>query len=310
MYPLLLRTYDNSGEPVKPIIAADSGLYENSEIFLLSGRDTGESVIKNGEFEDLGLNEVLTRLKTAALTPGRGFPVLIKFINTVERLPVKVYADDEYAALHGENTGKTSLIYIADCKKGAEMVYGLKRNVTPEELKTRVQNGSLSAICNFVSVQKGDVFFVPPGVVFAIGGGIAAIEISANSDSEFLISDYGRLGPDGKPRPLQINKALEVMKIRKNNLRYGNTGELTLYPFGTVRELGDCDIFSSELISMDGNVGVYEDEKIISLVLVSGEVDMSYPSGTMHLKAGNSVLIPARVKAKLSGRAEIIYTRI
>lgn len=310
MYPLLLETYNAAGEPERAMPGVKGEFNENREIFMLSGRDLGESVIKNGEFDGLGLNEALMRLNANTSKTTGEFPIFIKLMNTVERMPVKVYADDEYAALHGGKKGKISLFYIADCKKGAEMVYGLNRNVSPEELKNRVQSGSLSAICNFVSVQKGDVFFVPPGVVFAIGGGITAVEISTNSDSEFLISDYGRLYKDGKPRPLQVREALEVMKTRKNNLRYGNTGELTLYPFGTVRELGVCDIFSCELISMDGNAGVYEDEKMISLILSSGEIDMSYPSGTMHLKAGNSVLIPPNVKVKLSGRAEILYTKI
>lgn len=305
MYPFLLRTYNASGEPEKPVLETQIG-DPYREVFMLSGRDAGESVIRNGEFQDKGLNEALSRLNIT----GGEFPVVIRLINTAGRLPVTVYADDEYAALQGLKRGKTSVIYIVDCKENAEMVYGLNRNISPEELKMRVSNGSLSAVCNFVSVQKGDVFFLPPGVVFSVGAGITALEISSNSDSEYLISDYGRLDSSGKPRPLQIKNALDVMKTRKNSIRYGNTGELTLYPFGTVRELGFCDCFSAELITMDGNVGLYEDESPASLIVLSGQVDMSYPTGTMRLNAGDSVLIPAKVRSKISGRAEIVYTKI
>ncbi|MBR4909826.1 MAG: hypothetical protein IKZ47_00685, partial [Clostridia bacterium] len=99
-------------------------------------------------------------------------------------------------------------------------------------------------------------------------------------------------------------------KTRKNNLRYGDTGEMTLYPFGTVRELGVCDAFKAELITMDGSLGVYDDAAPVSLILTSGELDMSYPTGTMHLKAGNSVLIPPGIKVKLAGKAEVIHTRV
>ena len=189
------------------ILGGNSG-----EVFVLSGRDESESIVKNGTFAGLGINEALSRLGGEEDTPDNNFPLYIKALNTVERLPVKVYPDDEYAALHGNKKGKISLIYIVDCKKGAEIVYGLSRNVSPDELKSRVKGGSLSAICNFVGVQKGDVFFVPPGVVFAIGGGISALEISTNSDSEYIISDYGRVDSYGKPRPLQIDRALDVMK--------------------------------------------------------------------------------------------------
>lgn len=310
MYPFLLGTYNSLGEQIIPQTIVGGTSDAHSEVFMLSGRDESESVVKNGTFAGLGINEALARLGGEEHTPDNNFPIYIKALNTIERLPVKVYPDDEYAALHGNKKGKISLIYIADCKKGAEIVYGLSRNVSPDELKSRVKGGSLSAICNFVGVQKGDVFFVPPGVVFCLGGGISALEISTNSDSEYIISDYGRVDIHGNPRPLQIDRALDVMKTRKNNLSYGNTGELTLYPFGTVRELGVCDVFKTDLITMDGNLGLYENENLISIVFISGEVDMSYPSGTMHLKTGDSVLIPKGVKVKLSGRAEIIHTKI
>lgn len=305
MYPLLLKNTVNDEDSMPAVIKPDE--FSDAQCYLLLALNECESVVKNGVFARMGLNEALCKISGGETAD---FPVTIKLINTKERLPVTVYPDDEYAALHGEKSGKISLLYIAAAKEGAEMVYGLSRNVSGEELRTRVQNGSLSAICNFVSVQKGDVFFIPPGVVFAVGGGISAVEISSNGGSEYIISDYGRLDKNGKPRPLQINRALDVMKTRKNNLRYGNVGEMTLYPFGTVRELGSCDLFCTELITMDGKVGFSENEHLISIILTSGEVDMSYASGNMHLKAGDSVIVPKKVTVKLSGRAEVIYTRI
>lgn len=310
MYPLLLRTYNDTGEYAVPrIYRGEANGISGEEVFMLSCRDKSESTVKNGDFAGMGLIEALKNIGGDAVSPDGEFGVFIKLINTYERQAVKVYPDDEYAAAHGGKS-KVSLIYIADCDPNAEMVYGLCRDVSPDELKTRVQNGSLSQICNFVNVEKGDVFFVPPGVIFSIGGGITALEISKNSDSEYIISDYGRLDGLGRPRPLQINNALDVIKPRKINIRYGNTGELTLYPFGTVRELGFCDLFKSKLITMDGSVGLYENEGLVSLITLSGELDMSYSSGTMHLKAGSSVLVPPDVKLKLAGRAEIVYTKI
>ena len=307
MYPLLLKNYLPANDGVPAVLKPED--FFDAQAYLLSGRDDSESVVKNGALAGLGLNEALARLFGDRLFSA-GFPVTVKLINTKERLPVKVYPDDEYALLHGERAGKISLIYVIDCKKDAEMVYGLSRSVSPDELKNCVQNGSLSAVCNFVNCKKGDVFFIPPGVVFAVGAGISALVISTNSNSEYIISDYGRIGEGGKPRPLQINRALDVMKTRKNNLPYGNTGDMELFPFGTVRELGACDIFKAELITMDGNMGFYEDEKLVSLIAVSGELNMSFASGNMNIKAGDSVLVPAKLKVKLSGKAEVVYTRI
>lgn len=306
MYPMLLASCTATGERTKACFSVASGKEEN-EIFLLSGRDSSENTIKNGDFKGLGINEAISRVMPGDNEP-YSFPIFIRLVNTDSRLPVTVYPGKEYATAHGKGEGKSSLIYIADCANGAEMVYGLSRNVSPEELRRRVENGSLSAVCNFVNVQKGDVFFIPEGIVFAIGGGICAVEISVNSDDEYLISDYGRLGDDGRPRPLQVNRALEVMKRKKIDVPYGNTGDMTLYPFGTVRELAEYESFSVKEINLDGNAGFYDEEKMISLVLISGEIDLSYSLGTMRLKSADSVLVPKGVKVRLSGRAKIIYT--
>ena len=304
MYPIMLLCQTAEGEAPGYDFKWRSDVNEK-EIFLLSGRDEGESVAKNGEFEGLGINEIIKRLGGEN---AETLPVYIKLIKTKERMPVKVYPDDEYAAEHSSVIGKTSLVYITDAAKGAEMVYGLSRSVSRDELNRRVTGGSLSQICNFVNVQKGDVFFIPPGVVFAIGGGISAIEISVNSDSEYIISDYGR-EYGGSTRPLQVNRALDVMKPQKIDIAYGNIGDLTLFPFGTVRELCKTERFSVDALSVDGNVGIYEEEGFSSIVVTSGEADASYSTGTMRLKEGDSVLLPKGVKIRLSGRVEMLYTK-
>ncbi len=274
MYPILLESHKWDGED-----------------FLLSSRDESESTVKNGDFRGLGINEALRRISGDDFD---GLPIYIKRINTKSRLPVTVYPEG----------GKTSLVYITDCTDGAEMVYGLSRDVSRDELSRRAFGGALAGVCNFVSVQKGDVFFIPAGVVFAVGSGVWAIEISTSNDLEYIVSDYGE-----RQKKLDINRAVEVMKTKKIELSYGAVGDITLYPFGTVREIGACDGFCCEEISMDGNVGFYEEEKTASAIIISGEIDLSYSTGTIHLKAGESLILPPKVKARLSGRAQILYTK-
>ena len=87
-------------------------------------------------------------------------------------------------------------------------------------------------------------------------------------------------------------------------------GDVTLYPFGTVRELAKCEYFTTELINLDGNVGIYDNDSFISLLVLDGEVAISYPGGMMRLKKGDSVFIPAGLKIRLTGAAEIIYTHM
>jgi mannose-6-phosphate isomerase len=144
----------------------------------------------------------------------------------------------------------------------------------------------------------------------AIGKGILIAEVQQNSNTTYRVSDYGRLGADGKPRALHIKQAVEVTKTQTPTKPYGAVGDVTLYPFGTVRELAACEYFTTELISLDGNVGIYDNESFISFLVLEGNVSLSYTGGMMHLKKGDSVFLPAGLKSRLSGTAEILYTHM
>ena len=144
----------------------------------------------------------------------------------------------------------------------------------------------------------------------AIGKGILIAEVQQNSNTTYRVSDYGRLGADGKPRQLHIKQAVEVTKTTKPTRAYGNIGDVTLYPFGQVRELASCQYFTTSLIKLDGNVGVYDNDSFISLLILDGEVSISYTGGMMKLKKGDSLFLPAGLKTRVSGTAEILYTHM
>ena len=154
------------------------------------------------------------------------------------------------------------------------------------------------------------MFFIEAGTMHAIGKGILIAEVQQNSNTTYRVSDYGRLGADGKPRQLHIKQAVEVTKTKKPTRPYGAVGDVTLYPFGTVRELAKCEYFTTELIHLDGNVGIYDNDSFISLLVLDGEVSLSYTGGMMRLKKGDSVFIPATLKTRLCGTAEILYTHM
>ena len=59
-------------------------------------------------------------------------------------------------------------------------------------------------------MRPGDVFYIPNGMVHALGGGIQVYEIQQSSDATYRFWDWGRVGKDGKPRELHTEKALDV----------------------------------------------------------------------------------------------------
>ena len=318
MYPLLLKA------PIKDYLWGGTRLIDEfgfktdkekaAEAWVLSCHKDGNSIVKNGEYAGKTLQEVLDvwgkevlGAKAAGFTY---FPILIKLIDAKDRLSVQVHPDDEYALAHEGEYGKTEMWYVVDCDEGAQLIYGFNQDISQGEFLERINNNNLSPVCNYVPVKKGDVFFIEAGTMHAIGKGILIAEVQQNSNTTYRVSDYGRLGADGKPRQLHIKQAVEVTKTEVPTMPYGNVGDVTLYPFGTVRELAKCDYFTAELINLDGNVGVYDNESFISLLVTEGEVLLSYTGGMMSLKKGDSVFVPATLKVSLIGTAEIIYTHM
>lgn len=318
MYPLLLKA------PIKDYLWGGRRLIEEfgfetekekaAEAWMLSCHKDGNSVVRNGSFAGLSLQQAIEAWGAEALGKKAAiftyFPILIKLIDAKDRLSVQVHPDDEYALANEGEYGKTEMWYVVDCDEDAKLIYGFNQDISQGEFLERINNNNLSPVCNYVPVKKGDVFFIEAGTMHAIGKGILIAEVQQNSNTTYRVSDYGRLGADGKPRQLHIKQAVEVTKTEKPARPYGDVGDVTLYPFGTVRELAKCEYFTTELINLDGNVGLYDNDSFISLLVLDGEVSLSYTGGMMKLKKGDSVFVPATLKTRLTGKAEILYSHL
>jgi len=149
------------------------------------------------------------------LDPAYAFPLLTKFIDAQGALSVQVHPDDAYArATEGQRNGKTECWYILEAEPGAELVLGWNRDLTRDEYRARVADGSLGEVLRRVPVAPGDVFHLPAGTLHAIGAGIVLFETQQTSDLTYRIFDWNRLGTDGKPRELHVEKAADVVDWR------------------------------------------------------------------------------------------------
>ncbi len=318
MYPLLLKA------PLKDYIWGGTRLIDEfgfetdketaAEAWMLSCHKDGNSVVRNGELSGLNLQQAIEIWGQKALGVNAAdfsyFPILIKLIDAKDRLSVQVHPNDEYALANEGEYGKTEMWYVIDCDDEAKLIYGFKQDISRGEFLERINSNNLSPVCNFVPVKKGDVFFIDAGTMHAIGKGILIAEVQQNSNTTYRVSDYGRVGADGKPRKLHIKQAVEVTNTKKPTKPYGNVGDVTLYPFGTVRELAKCKYFCTELIKLDGNVGIYDNSSFVSLLVLDGNATLSYAEGTMKIKKGDSLFIPCGVKVHLTGAAQILHTHL
>jgi mannose-6-phosphate isomerase len=177
-----------------------------------------ENLVRNGSLAGKRLSDLRSALGEALLgniDPARLFPILTKIITTHDWLSVQVHPDDAYARRieHQEN-GKTESWYIFSAQERAELVLGWTRDVSREEYERRVADGSLGELLRRVPVKNGDAFYLPAGMLHAIGSGIVLFETQQASDLTYRIFDWNRLGLDGKPRQLAVEKAADVLDYR------------------------------------------------------------------------------------------------
>jgi mannose-6-phosphate isomerase len=118
--------------------------------------------------------------------------LLLKLLFTSEPLSIQVHPDDAFARSIGQPNGKTEAWYILAALPDARIAIGLKRHLTPQELRASIKDGSIAGLTQWRPVVKGDVIFVPAGTIHAIGAGIVLAEIQQRSDATFRLYDYGR----------------------------------------------------------------------------------------------------------------------
>ncbi len=118
--------------------------------------------------------------------------LLLKLLFTSEPLSIQVHPDDAFARSIGLPNGKSEAWYILSALPDAQVAVGLKRRITPHELRGSIRDGSIADLVQWTPVSKGDTIFVPAGTIHAIGSGIVLAEIQQHSDATFRMFDYGR----------------------------------------------------------------------------------------------------------------------
>jgi mannose-6-phosphate isomerase len=192
-----------------------------AESWEISGHPSAPTLVENGPWAGQSLLQVMQSLglklvghhSQAMLARGK-FPLLVKLLDANQPLSVQVHPNDDYAT-HYENgeLGKTEMWYILYAEPGAYLTYGLKRDVTPDSFRQALEAGTLETCLHQLPVKAGDAVFVPAGSVHAIMEGILLAEIQQNSDTTYRVYDWNRLGADGQPRPLHVDKAIEVINF-------------------------------------------------------------------------------------------------
>lgn len=286
-----------------------------AEAWVLSCHSAGPSTVEDGEFKGQTLEQVWENHKEICGTNGNKFeffPILIKFIDAKNNLSIQVHPDNDYAMRVEGEYGKTEAWYILDCDEGAELILGFNREVSVEEFKKAAQSEEMLNIVNKVKVKKDDLFFIESGTLHAICKGILLAEVQQNSNTTYRVYDYGRVGADGKPRALHIDKAADVTKLCPPTITNASEREVEKQDGGTRTHLTECDLFKMYSVETDGEyVSEAGDESFVSLLCLDGSAEVVCGKKTLGMKKGESLFIPASSgEFKIIGKTHMLETRI
>lgn len=218
------------------------------------------------------------------------FPLLLKLLAAKQSLSVQVHPDDSYAREHENKLGKTEAWVILKAEENASILYGMKEGVSLEELKQGLESGEdIEPLIERVYVKPGDVYFMPAGMVHAIGAGILLYEIQQSSDVTYRLWDFNRTNDKGEKRPLHIRQSLDVidpaLKGERAFMPESGNNELVRLLDVPAFKL-DCALVNGECALEAGN-GTFRILTALSSLLLSWEGD------AMQLRAGDTVLLPA-----------------
>lgn len=287
------------------------------ESWEVSCHPSGMSYVENGKLEGESLEGLFQKFGKDLVGEeivekyGEKFPLLIKYLDINDKLSVQVHPSDEYALRVEKEFGKSEVWYVMEASEDAKLILGLKKEITPEIYKEKVDRKDFKGLFNEVKVKKGDFIDVKPGVVHGtLEGSILICEIQQNSDTTYRIYDFDR-EVNGVKRELHLDKAMDVIKFGEEVVISSESSrEKIKKGDATVEELIRGEYFSIDRLLIDGKLidMEYKNFKIYSIL--DGEGVLISENQKYEVKKGDTYFIPANKEVLIEGKLEIMKSYI
>lgn len=312
LYPFkctpLLKEKLWGGNQLRDLLGKTTASTNYGESWELASLPEGHSTIANGSYKGRNLTEMISAYAKAILgtTPinrfGPEMPLLIKFIDASKKLSVQLHPDDALAQeLHHQPRGKTEMWYILQAEENAHIIVGFNEPMDTQSVQEAIANNTLEEKLHRIPVQEGDAFFIPAGLLHAIGGGIVLAEIQQTSDITYRVHDYNRKQKDGTYRELHINNAIKALKFHSLDevcIDYDKNQE-------GAQSLKKSTFFTTDIVQLENTVHhITRKESFTVLICVQGKGLITCNDEDYPIQKGNSYLIPAHCEeAKVSSKA-------
>ena len=289
------------GDQLKSILNKEIDTTGIGESWELSTVPDAETFVAEGPHKGATLTELIGIYKGALLGEkvfdqfGTEFPLLIKFIDAAAPLSVQVHPDDQWARSHHNSFGKNEMWYILNAAPGAELILGFQHTLSKNEFKQHLTSGTLEAALHREKVSTGDAFFIPTGLVHAIGAGVLLVEIQQTSDITYRIYDYNRTDAQtGATRALHIDQALAVADLGPPPF-LANSYERKPNQSNT---LIDTHYFKTRYLNLEGRIdrSYAALDSFVVLIGVKGVSCLIIDGQRTLMNLGEVLFLPANVK--------------
>lgn len=321
IYPLKFKSIIKEkvwgGTKLKSILNKEVHTDNAGESWELSGVENNLSEVINGPLKGKNIKELISIYKSDLI--GKSvynqfndfFPLLIKFIDASDDLSVQVHPDDKTAQERHKENGKNEMWYIIDADEDANLILGVKENLSRSEYAEHVEQKTLRNLLNTVKVKTGDAAYIPAGRIHAIMKGVFLAEIQQCSDLTYRIYDWDRKDLKGNYRQLHTEQAKDVVDLEKHK------DYLINYKHKINDSVNLCKnkYFTVNLIEFDKNTtkNYKSSDSFVIFICISGQFNINYKQGEITVNKGEIVLIPAcinNIELMPDGRSEILEVYI
>lgn len=297
------------------------------ESWELSGVKGNETIVADGPDKGKTLNQLVSEQKGLLVGEenyrlfGDEFPLLVKFIDARKDLSIQVHPSDETAHRQGKPRGKTEMWYCLGNEegkalgengnggKGPCLLVGLKQQLTPEQYKKMVEDGTITDALATYGAHEGDVFFIPGGRIHAIGAGCFVTEIQQTCDVTYRIYDYKRKDKNGNYRELHTELAAESIDytvLDDYRTHYTPTKDEGV-------ELISCPYFTTALYDLTEpmTLDYSELDSFVILIAVKGAGKVICGQEEQPFQLGDTLLLPATTKeVRIEGNVKFLETYV
>lgn len=300
------------------------------ESWELSDLDGDPSVIRNGPAKGWTLRRAMqewgSRLTGRMPLCGGRFPLLVKYLDAREALSIQVHPSSasffqtgdtgaDYSRVERPGAGecppsdiggspvsfKDEAWYILESQPGGCIYRGVRPGVDLSELRAALVEGDVDRVIRRVQVKAGQAYYLPAGIVHALGAGVLVAEVQTPCDTTYRLYDWGRVDPaTGRGRDLHLDEGLACVRFDLDPAPAEQRSHVASVWTAVTRLITSPHFRIEHIRMVDGAEQDVPYSEPVVWMMLSGQVEVSCEASGKRVshtaRRGDTLLLPAGLK--------------